>query len=373
MYNTEGRHVHLAACADYEYERVEKAVKDCFEAFDFLPCVKNKRVLLKVNLLLALGPDRAATTHPSVVRAAAGLCLEAGAVSVTIADSPGGPFNRSALENVYRATSMTAAAEQSGAILNFNTDTVTKNGMTLTAYLDDADVVIDIAKLKTHSYARMTAAVKNLYGCIPGLNKAAYHAKKNERGEFSRFVCDICDTVRPDFTLIDGIVGMEGKGPSGGTPKKAGVIIASDNPHCADLAGSDIMCMGVGRIPILKEGIRRGYAPESVNALELSGSDIASLRTQFVPPPYMEKSGIIAVVPGPLRRLTNRFLEPYPVISERYVGCGKCAESCPQHIIKIENKRAHIDYKSCQKCYCCQEMCIPKAIDLRRKLKVPKS
>ena len=87
----------------------------------------------------------------------------------------------------------------------------------------------------------------------------------------------------------------------------------------------------------------------------------------------MEKSGIIAVVPGPLRRLTNRFLEPYPVISERCVGCGKCAESCPQHIIKIENKRAHIDYKSCQKCYCCQEMCIPKAIDLRRKLKVPKS
>ena len=115
MYNTQGRRVHLAACADYGYEGVEKAVRDCFEAFDFFSCVKGKRVLLKVNLLLALSPERAATTHPAVVKAAARLCLDAGAGSVVIADSPGGPFTRSALESVYRATGMNAAAEESGA------------------------------------------------------------------------------------------------------------------------------------------------------------------------------------------------------------------------------------------------------------------
>lgn len=372
MYDVKSRHVHLAACPEYDAARVEAAVGDCFNAFSFLSNVAGKRVLLKVNLLLALKPERAATTHPSVVRAAARLCLNGGAASVTIADSPGGPFNHASLEAVYRATGMADVAEETGAKLNFNTGSIQRGGMTMTAYLDDADIVIDMAKLKTHSYARMTAAVKNLYGCIPGLNKAAGHAKITERNKFAAFICDICDSVRPDFTLVDGIVGMEGKGPSGGTPKFAGVIVGSDNPHCADLACAEIIEMNTQRIPILKESIVRGYAPETVNGLAITGAALQNLQTRFVPPPYMEKSGVLAVLPGPMKKVLNRFVEPYPIISDRCVGCGRCAESCPQHTIKVENGRAHINYKKCMKCYCCQEMCIPKAIDLKRKLAVSK-
>ena len=118
MFDTADLRVHIAQCADYNEKRVKNAVKECFDAFDILPGVYGKKVLIKANLLSAHRPEKAATTHPEVVAAAASLLFEAGAASVTIGDSPGGMFNSSAIKPVYRVTGMIDAAAKSGAILN---------------------------------------------------------------------------------------------------------------------------------------------------------------------------------------------------------------------------------------------------------------
>ena len=290
-------------------------------------------------------------------------------------------MNSPALKAVYRACGMAKAAEDSGAELNFDfgETTVPAAGRAEIAgefkigtYITGAELTINIAKLKTHTFMRMTAAVKNLYGAIPGLAKAAYHAKITERDRFGKLLCDLCDTVAPDFSVIDGIIGMEGEGPGTGDPKFAGVLIAAENPYAADLAAAAVIGLDKKRIPTVMEGIARGYTPESVQELSLSGAEPSAVAVRFEPPPMMSKSGLLSLLPGRLKAPIKRFVEPYPIVGEKCIGCGDCARACPKHVIKIADKRAKIDHSGCIKCYCCHELCKYKAIGLRRMLLISK-
>ncbi|MBR5519237.1 MAG: DUF362 domain-containing protein, partial [Clostridia bacterium] len=341
--------------------------------------VNGRSVLIKANLLTAHAPEKAATTHPAVVSALASRLYAEGATSVVIGDSPGGIFTKSSLDLVYKATGMMKAAEESGATLNYQTDeadVTSKNGkktMRLAAYVRSADVVISFAKLKTHTYARMTAAVKNLYGAVAGLEKAKYHAKIPDRAKFAKLLCDICNTVAPDFSLIDGILGMEGKGPGTGDPKWANCLIAAQNPYCADLAAATIIGMPINRVPTIVEGIRRGYSPSGAEGLIVKGLSLEQAAVRFVPPPYMKDVGLLSLLPGSLKDPVAKYLEAYPIITDKCVGCGECARACPKHTIKIRDKKAVIDYSQCIKCYCCHEMCRLKAIELKKRLFLPKN
>jgi uncharacterized protein (DUF362 family)/NAD-dependent dihydropyrimidine dehydrogenase PreA subunit len=381
MYTTSDRRVFIARCESYDGERVKKALKACFDAFDILSGVYEKNVLIKANLLTAHRPEKAATTHPEVAAAAAELLFEAGAASVTIGDSPGGVFDEAALKTVYRVTGMIKAASKSGAALNtdFSECSVPAKGgaeivrmFRFASFITKADVVINIAKLKTHTYMRMTGAVKNNYGAIPGLYKAKFHAQIPNRDDFAKMLCDLCDTVAPSFSIIDGIVGMEGMGPGTGKPKPAKVLIAAENPYAADMAAAAVIGLGKNRIPVLVEGIKRGYIPENESGLRVSGASIKSVGVRFEPPPMLNNSGVLALLPGRLRAPLNRFIEPFPIVDiKTCVGCGACAEACPRQTIRIVRKKAVINHKNCIKCYCCQELCKHKAIALKRRFLMP--
>ncbi len=366
MYSVTDRRVHLAACPSYEESLVNKAVAECMDRFAMAKELAGKRVLIKANLLSAYKPERAATTHPAVVAAVVRYAKAAGAASVVIADSPGGIFTRQALEHLYRVTGMEKAAKDTGAELNFDVGGEEKQGFLMADYLKQGEVIINVAKLKTHTFARMTAAVKNNYGTIPGLTKARYHAKLPDREGFARMLCDLCDAVSPALSLIDGIIGMESKGPAGGDPKFAGVLIAACNPHCADLVAAEVIQMDKKRVPTLVEAKKRGYVPDSMAEIKFSGANLASVRTKFVPPPYVRKMPLLSLVPGPVKTAILKALEPYPVVTEKCIGCAKCAESCPKQTIEIVNRKAVIHYQNCIQCFCCQEMCAPKAILLKR-------
>lgn len=379
MYDTTDRRVAVVRCKTYEPVRIDAALDEIFAAFPIAGAVSGKTVLIKANLLAAHQPEKAATTHPALVSALAKRLYACGAVSVTIGDSPGGIFTHAAVDTIYRITGMKQAAEESGARLNDDfseTEVVSPDGaktMRLASYVRSADVIISFAKLKTHTYARMTGAVKNLYGAVAGLEKAKYHAKLPERTEFAKLICDICDIVAPDFSLIDGVVGMEGKGPGTGDPKPAGLLIAAQNPHCADLAAARLIGMSPARIPILQESIRRGYAPEQPEQLTIIGLPLQQAAVRFLPPPYMGSAGLLSLLPGRLRNPVTRLLEPYPFVDpDKCIGCGECARACPKHTIRIENGHALIDHTPCIKCYCCHEMCRLKAIRLKKCLRTPK-
>lgn len=372
--------VFLAGCAEYTEASVFEAVHRMLEGFGGASGfdVKDKKVLIKANLLGAHEPEKAVTTHPLVIEALAREFIAAGA-RVTIADSPGGPYSEALLRRCYRITGMERAAERSGASLSFDTThrRVDCSGEYCKAFdiitpVLEADFVISAAKLKTHGLAYYTGAVKNLYGCIPGLDKAAMHATYADKRVFNRVLVDLCELVRPGFSVVDGVIGMEGPGPSGGTPKFAGVIGGAVNPYALDLAMCDVAALPAKLVPMLGEAMARGLCPADAKALEYIGEKPDAYRTEFKPAIGVNRGKnsltffASHVLPRKMREAMRDRRSPYPVIQSGCVGCGRCAEICPRSVVKLDSGRAKIDYSGCIRCYCCHEMCPARAIELKR-------
>ena len=183
-------------------------------------------------------------------------------------------------------------------------------------------------------------------------------------------IVDLCQLVSPDFSVIDGVVGMQGKGPSGGTPKEAGILLGGVNPHAVDLAGVRVMGFKTEDVPTVYDAQERGIIPKTPYELEYLGDDPKVHELHFVPASSKVPGFLIRLVPEKFRRLIGCLITPYPYIQEKKcVGCGACARTCPMHTIKIVDGKAKIDYSQCVKCYCCHELCPPKAIGFKRIVK----
>lgn len=367
--------VSLLTCKSYDPARLDSVIERHFQSLDphnFL-IKPGSKVLIKPNLLMRRTPDEATTTHPAFVAALVRAVKKRGG-TVTIADSPGGPYTRAALRGIYAATGMTDVAEKEGIALNETTDAlerVNENGERCRSFqiirpIVEADVVISAAKLKTHAMTGFSGAVKNLFGSIPGLMKPEFHYRFPDKKDFGHMLVDLCETVQPTFAFIDGIVGMEGNGPSGGNPKAAGITGAALNPHALDLVMARIIGFSASEVPTLEAAIERKLCPAEIGALEIVGERVETLLTPFEKPDsasldFMENLRVPAFLRKPLKKL----MTPRPVIvRNKCIGCGKCAESCPRHAIRIEQKKAQITYTDCIHCFCCHEMCPVKAIQI---------
>ena len=372
--------VFLAKCENYRSYEVKAAVYRILEGFGGPETFakKGQKVLLKPNLVMASGPENAATTHPEVVLVVAQAFLEIGC-SVTIADSSGGLYRFNLLKKLYERTGMESVSAKSKAVLNFDTESKTigyAEGHTAKAFpiiqpVLDADVVINLGKMKTHGLTYYTGAVKNCFGCIPGLTKPVFHSRYPDAKAFCSMLVDLCECIKPNFSFIDGIVGMERHGPTGGQPKTAKVLIGARNPHAADLAAVHIMGFRPEQVPTLIEAIHRGLIPSSYKELQLLGDPVSQFETSFLP---ARKDGrtLLKLIPRSLRPKAENLLAPYPVIhSETCVGCGDCMRTCPQKTIGFVKRVAVIDYSRCIRCYCCQELCPQRAISLKRMLRCP--
>lgn len=363
--------VYVAACSDYEEKRVEECIRRMFEdqggAEVFLK--KGKNVVIKPNLLMARAPEAATTTHPAVVKAVCRVFQEQGA-KVTIADSPGGVYNKTALGRVYRFTGMERVSQETGAFLNWDFSSrkrrfqgLKQRNFDIIAPVAQADVVISIAKMKTHMMTYFSGGVKNLYGVIPGLTKAAYHSQHPGRQDFARLLVDLCRYVQPAYTILDGVEGMDGKGPSGGRVRHGGVLFGSQNPFALDLAAMEYCGLVPERSPVHQEGGKLGLVPFESRHLTLRGDSMEPLQPPFVP--AIQQSGSrFSWAPHFLRPWLERAANPYPHITSRCVGCGDCARACPRQALHVANGKAHLDKRKCIKCYCCHEMCPIKAIDV---------
>ena len=370
--------VIVRPCAGYQEAEARQALEALLEPMGGLGWVQpGMRIAVKANLITALKPEAAATTHPVLLGALTELLLEKGAV-VTIGDSPGGVFNRVYLERVYEVCGL-KALEDRGAVLNrdfrqkerpFPEGKVLKR-FTYTAWLDEADAIINFCKLKVHAMMAMTAATKNLFGTIPGSVKAEYHYRFPEYRDFADMLVDLCECFRPRLNICDAVVAMEGNGPTQGTPGHIGVLLASESPYCLDLAAASLLGLGKEDVPYLEAAFRRGLIPAEAKELAFDG-ELAAFRPENFRN-IAGRHGLTQLIggKGPFSRMAQGTVESIlrarPQLKEEAcVGCGVCAGACPAHAITMENKKACIDQKKCIRCFCCQELCPRGAMGVHR-------
>ncbi len=372
--------VSIVSCPDYRPEACRRALMDALVPVGGLDFVRpGMRVGIKANLVSFMKPEAGATTHPALLAELTKLLKERGA-GVVIGDSPGGLFTAPYVKNVYRATGM-HLAEAAGAELNEDfsqKETVYPEGMkakrfTYTGWLDGCDAIIDFCKLKSHGMMAMSAAAKNMFGVIPGTMKPEYHYKYPNAEDFARMIVDLDEFFKPALTLVDGIVGMEGNGPTMGDPKPMGLLLAARSPHAADLVCAELIGLRREDVPTLQAAYERGLIPAGWRELDIAG-DVEALRV----PDFKQigqKNDILFLRSGrtvfhrAAAALMQSALRSRPDPAEREcVGCGKCAEICPAKAIAMRDGRPRIDRKKCIRCFCCQEFCPKGAMKVVRPL-----
>ena len=372
--------VYIAKCPNYDRPSVEAALHESLQAFsrDNDLIAPGQKVVLKANLLQAQPPEKAVTTHPTLVAAVARWVRKAGATPI-IADSPGGLFTARTLRRVYQVTGMMRAAEEGGAALNYDVGSVLlpcPEGLMIKMVdsirvVAEADAIISLPKLKTHSLTYFTGATKNLFGTVPGVSKAGYHTKLPTADKFSEMLIDILSCHKPVLTIMDAVVGMEGNGPSGGDPRYIGLLLTSTDGVALDVVATSVVGISPLSVPPIAAAARRGLTTGHVEDIEVLGNCVDAVKvTGFKKPRTgsMDLHKLPAKLPPLVRSWAAGQLLASPHAGSKCIGCGVCVENCPVQAITIVAKRARMDLKSCLRCYCCHELCPVNAVELHQSL-----
>lgn len=366
--------VAIVRCADYGEETCERALREVLVPFGGLDWVRpGMRVVIKANLVSAMKPEKAATTHPALLAALTRMLRERGA-NVVIGDSPGGTFAAPHLNVVYRVCGL-SEAEAAGAELNRDfsqkeadlPEAHTAKHITYTGYLDGADAIISFCKLKSHGMLSLSAATKNLFGAIPGIIKPEYHYRYPDPMDFADMLIDLNEFFRPKLYLVDAVQTMEGNGPTAGTPKYMGALLAGTNPHKIDLLCAKLIGLEAKNVPTLRAAQERGLTPASAEELEVSGDAEEFVCKDFVTVQKGTGTDFGAQKGKLLGAAAKTVLRARPKLKRsRCVGCGVCRDTCPAHAIVIEKGKAKIDRRICIRCFCCQEFCPKGAMRVHR-------
>jgi uncharacterized protein (DUF362 family)/Pyruvate/2-oxoacid:ferredoxin oxidoreductase delta subunit len=361
--------VLLQKCDNYDYSIVYQKVSTILEHFSpKLPLPpKNGKVLLKPNMLSCKTPDHAATTHPTLVQAVAEWFVKNG-LKVFIGDSPPAVFGRT--EKFWETTGFADAAKKSGAeLVCFETQPkkaieFSCNGkirqVHITSAYFEADLVVNLPKLKTHNLTRITGAVKNLFGLVPGLQKAVWHKVFTKSFEFGNFVTDLAYNLPTHLTIMDAIEGMEGQGPAGGTRVFPGLLMASTCPVAIDRTFCNICGIDENKVTSLKRANELNWGPASFAGIETLGDSIAQFRLSSFKVPGMTPQDYL---PDRLLDALKTLVWAGPQLKEGLcIRCGRCAEICPVNAISITETGAIFDRNLCISCFCCMEVCPVDAI-----------
>lgn len=367
----------------YNLENVQNAIDKTFKLLEIDKKINpNLRILIKPNLLMKRRPEEATTTHPMVILAVINRLKALGVKDITIADSPGGLYNKTHLLDIYNASGMKDVADKTGAKLNTNVEYMPKGYMegikcksfNIIKPVHDADYIISIGKVKTHGMTTMSGGVKNLFGCVPGLQKPELHCRFNNTEEFCEMLVDLAQCIKPNLTIMDGIVCMEGDGPSGGSPKECNFIAAAEDVFSLDVFLSKKIGLKPENVPTVLASSKRGLCSLNFDNIELVGDSEAFRFINDFKMPKSTSVDFVAKVPKFLQKpanfLVNKYFVSKPIIElNKCIGCGKCAESCPNKTIDIIDRKAVINYNNCIKCFCCHEMCPVRAIKIGRTMK----
>jgi len=359
--------VSLAPCPDYEFDKIFPALEACLEPFGGMDQIipAGAKVLIKINLLNDYPLEYATVTHPLVTKAVIRMVKNAKAIPIVGEQS--GPAEKGMTLRAFKNSGTLDVCLQEGVgISAFNEkgyESVdcpsNKHLKTLFLAKDvlESDFVIGIAKVKTHIQTLFTGTIKNYFGCIP----LKYRKIAHSLGRYDpvcEAIVDIFHAVQPTFTFLDGIIGMEGKGPTNGNPKKLGVLLAARDHVACDTIAMQMIGISPERYHVLTDAHSRGLGENRFEKITLFNGPLNRYHTSFEPPPRF-----LLNPPGFLAKITTRlFFEKVWIDPELCRNCGICVKSCPAEAITID-KHAMIDYTRCLECLCCMELCPHEAVD----------
>jgi len=364
--------VSIVRCESYDEETVYKAVKRGLDLIGGIGSIvkSDEKILLKVNNLAGEKPEKAVTTHPSILNAMIRIMQEKN-ILVTYGDSPG--FGKP--KDTLAASGFTEVAERygvrqgdfdDGKIMEFSQGIACKKFEIANACIE-ADGIIILGKMKTHMLTRVTGAVKNTFGCVQGLHKTGFHVKYPNPIEFSKMLVDLNNLLKPRLFIMDGITAMEGNGPRGGTPVQMNCIILSTDPVAVDSTFCRMIGLDPEYVPTNTFGKKTGLGTYNPNEIEYVGdpADWFINKKFDVLRKHAAGNPFKSVMPAMMRNM----LYKKPVIDpERCVKCGVCVNICPIEgkALSFNDKKEPpvYNYSKCIRCYCCQELCPNKAISL---------
>jgi uncharacterized protein (DUF362 family)/Pyruvate/2-oxoacid:ferredoxin oxidoreductase delta subunit len=368
--------VALIECPDYNSERVFGALR---KGVDLLGGIGRfvsaaEKILLKPNLLTGADPQKNVTTHPAILKAMGVLCQEAGA-KVSFGDSPGfgsaaGAAAKAGLTAAAKEIGMEQADFNNAVQVSFNEALITKQLILAKAALE-TDGIISLAKMKTHGFMRITGAVKNQFGCVPGMRKGEFHVKMPQAEHFAAMLVDITRFLKPRLYVLDGIVAMEGNGPGSGTPRNMKVLLLSSDPVALDAVFCRLIHMPAQYVPTMTPAVLSGLGRCQDDEIEICGEEISRLECR--------NFKVVRQPAVPLDRsfpyYLKKWITPRPFINARAcTNCGVCTAVCPLEPKAVRKRQGETDsnpvydYRRCIRCYCCQEMCPAGAIAIKRPL-----
>lgn len=373
--------VVVLSCDTYEeevvYQKLQKALELLGGVEQFVS--PREKILLKPNLVRRAENDRAVVTHPAVVGAMARILREAGCGQIWCGDSCGIGSARKAMEGA----GIDRTLEPYGVELKEFQEAVSvpfpegkmAREFPLARPVTEADALINLCKMKTHALERITGGVKNLYGCVSGLNKAKGHTRYSNADSFARMLVDLNRLIRPRLCVMDGIMAMEGNGPTSGDPIPMNLLLVSGDPVALDTVFARLVHLDPKLVPTNVHGEAMGLGCGREEEIRILGEDGPMTMEETVcrygnPAFHVDRS----------RRRTNlwsrvnsflRCFQRKPYIVEKDCRkCGVCVNSCPVEgkAIRFRDGKDHppvYDYRKCIRCFCCQEMCPYGAIRVK--------
>jgi len=376
-----GALISAARCVTYNQSNLRAAVQQCIGALPDLQRVfaEAERVLLKPNVLSSWqGPEAHVNTHPGVVRALGEILIADFGCRIAIGDSCGSLGHGSTARALERSGMEAVAGEIGAEVYNVDQQprrTLRSEGsvifkdIPLPANLDRFDLIVSVAKLKTHLLTYMTGAVKNLLGLVPGAAKKNLHLLAPRPDEFATALCDLYAALPRSVAVIDGVVGMEGRGPSNGALRRVGLVAAGADPVAVDSFCAQVMGFAPLQVPLLARCAQRGLGVAAPEEIQVVGEPAAAFApTNFARPPTYAATLAADLVPRWLvRRFISAFNTTYARINQDICRqCGECERNCPSKAIFLdeESRTYHVNRARCISCYCCAEVCPHDAVEV---------
>lgn len=358
------------------YDNIYNSVVKHFEAHN----IKNDlnpdmHIVIKANLVSDKNPVFAVTTNPQFVYAIIRYLNEIGIKNITVADCPGGALLLfSNMQEVYERCGYTFLGE----FVNLNTDFTSvqlkcdKNfqnkHFNIIKTVADADYVINAAKFKTHNATCITAGVKNIFGCIPGLEKPEFHAKYPNIDDFSNMLVELAETVKPDFTIIDAVDIMEGNGPTNGKRRHLGLTFSSKDIFGIDKFIADFLEIPVDKIGTIKAAENKGFISSE---FEMAGDIDFKIDSPVILPEVISATSKSKKASARIRflfsKIKDKYVKKFPEMNSECTRCCKCVLTCPAKALKNQNDKITVDESLCIGCLCCDEVCPNHAVNIIKK------